>query len=140
MTALFFDFLIIKNNNFVGLLDGTKPVGDDDGGPPLNQFPERILNEHFGMRVEGAGSLVEDEDTGILEESSGDRKTLSLAARKTDTALTDDSVDALGKLLDEFVGVGDFAGDGHFFFGGSRFAIAEVFGDGLIEKVALLHD
>ena len=49
----------------------------------------------FGFGVEGAGSLVEDEEAGVLVEFAGDGDALSLAAGDVDTVVAEEGVVAV---------------------------------------------
>lgn len=96
MGTLFFDLLFIKDNDLIRFLNSGEPVGDDDGSPALDQFPKRILDEHFRMGIKGAGGFVENQDFGVLQYGSRDRKTLTLATGEADAAFANDGINTLG--------------------------------------------
>jgi len=55
-------------------------VGDDQRRA-ADQYPvQRILDQRFGMRVQGAGRLVEDENARVSQDGAGDRDPLTLTA------------------------------------------------------------
>lgn len=52
----------------VAALDRAEAVGDGDGGVvALEELGEGLVDESFGLGVEGRGGFVEDQDVGILE-------------------------------------------------------------------------
>jgi len=55
-------------------------VGDDEGGGPRLQVSERLLDAGLGLHVDGAGSIVKDQDGRLLHESPGKAGPLLLAA------------------------------------------------------------
>ncbi len=55
----------MKDDNPVGMLDGRKAMGNDEGGSSLEQPFQTFLNQPFGLRVHMGGGLVKDEDFGI---------------------------------------------------------------------------
>src|SRR5262249_29682211 len=115
-------------------------VGDDEGGPALPESLEPALDEALGFRVEVAGRLVEDEDSGVGEHGACDRQALALAAGEFDPALADPGVVAFGKAIDELGGIRDRRGvlDGS----PSRAAVrvGDVVGYGAVEEEDVLLD
>lgn len=60
MGALFGDTPVVDDNDAVGVVDSRKPMGDDDGGAPDEQFVEGFLHELFALGVEGRSRFVEE--------------------------------------------------------------------------------
>ena len=59
---------------------------------PCPQPVERPLDARFGLDVERAGGLVEDQDRRVLEDGARDGEALALAAGQRGAALADDEV------------------------------------------------
>ena len=55
-------------------------MGDGNGGPPLRQPGEGLLDLLFRLQVHVRGGLVEDEDGRIVQNGAGDTDALLLAA------------------------------------------------------------
>ncbi len=135
-----YDLALFYDEDLVGSADGGETVGYDEGGAALHEEVEAVLDHGFGLGVEGAGGLVEDEDAGVGEDGAGDGDPLALAAGELDAALAYDGVVLLGKTLGELVDAGDAAGIYELLFGGVRAAEEDVFADGAVEEEGLLQD
>ena len=80
--ATFSDAALFQYDNLVGAGDGTHAVGNDDDGLVLDQARQRLLDEGLVLDVERRGSLVEQDDGGILEEGVGANSWLMPAIAK----------------------------------------------------------
>jgi len=56
----------IQNYNFVGMLNGRKPVGYNYRGAVLHQFYEGILNQAFAFGIECRSSFIKNKHRRIL--------------------------------------------------------------------------
>ena len=115
-------------------------MGDDEGGAALHEVAEAVLDHRFGLGVERAGGLVEDEDARVGEDGAGDGEALALAAGELDAALADDGVVAFGEALGELVDAGDAAGLQELLLGGVGAREEDVLADGAVEEEGLLQD
>ena len=52
MRAFFNNLAFVQNDDSVHMLDGGKPVGDDDGTAILDEFRQGILNQEFRFCVD----------------------------------------------------------------------------------------
>ncbi len=119
----------------------TTTAVDHDGGRPLHQPPQRLLHQGLGLRVEGRGGLVEDQQWRRLGHRLGDRHPLALPARQLQPPLTDHGPVAVGELVDEFVHVGRPADLGHELHVGlleARDPVADVLGNGPMQEQRVL--
>ena len=89
---------------------GRQAVRDDDHGAPGDQLAQVVEEDRLGLRVEGAGRLVQDQDARLRQQRAGDRQALLLAAGEVGAVLLQQGVVALGQALDELVGPGDAGG------------------------------
>ena len=96
--ALLDDFAMVDDQNHVGLTDGRKPVRNDERGCALHQRVRRLLNQHFGFRVHGAGGLVEHENLRLGDHRAGEGNELFFARGELVAALAHVRVIALFEL------------------------------------------
>ena len=139
MRALLDDPAALENDQPVHPPDRREPVRDDDGRPPRQQRPERVLNERLALRVERAGRLVQDEDRRVLQDRARDRHALALAARELDAALADERLVAGRQRLDELRRVGELRGALHFGVGRVGPSDTDVIGDAPVEHRRVLR-
>src|SRR2546426_10251261 len=82
----------LDDQDLVGAPDRGQPVGDDEGGPAAHQKREAFLNQRLGFRVEARSGLVEDQDSGVCQNSAGAGDSLALGAGKLYVAVSNDGV------------------------------------------------
>lgn len=138
MGALFNDTTLFDDDDLIRLEDGVEAVGDGEDGPSLHEAAGGFFEQGFGLRVEAGGGFVEDEEGGILEESTGEGKTLRLSAAETGSAFADDGLVFVGEGFDKVVQVRGSGGFDDFLVAGFRFAEADVGGEGVVEEVGAL--
>ena len=80
MAATFDDTAAIENMNHISMLNGRKPVCDDDGRPALHQNFKRILNLPLGFGIKRACGFIQQQDRRISENGPGNCQSLTLAA------------------------------------------------------------
>ena len=123
------------------MLDGRKPVRDDQGGAGRDQLVDGLLDMALGLGVQRRGGFVEDQDRRVLQQGAGDGQALPLAAGEQHAALADQGVEPLGQFLDEFPGIGlarglDDAVFGHFIEG----AVGDIVAHRIVEQAHILAD
>ena len=59
------DLPVIDIEDLIRILNGGQPVGDDEGGPPLEQVGQSGLEGLLGASVDAAGRLVQNQDSGV---------------------------------------------------------------------------
>ena len=82
-------------------------MGDDDGSAILHEVLDSILNEAFGLGVEGRSGFVEDEDRRVFENSAGDRYALTLTSREARATVANVGLISIRRCYNEIVGVGN---------------------------------
>ena len=80
MGPFFHDFPFIQDQDAIGALNGAEPMRHDEGGAVDHQALQRFLHQPFGLRIQSGGGLVEQENSGILQNGSRNGDTLALTA------------------------------------------------------------
>ena len=99
------DPAVRQDRDEVGTSDHRQTVGNDDNRRIWQESVQGRQDALFRFRVEHRCRLVEDENPGSQEQSTGYRQPLTLSARELDSPLTDDRVVAIRQLTDEIFGV-----------------------------------
>src|SRR5438128_220236 len=69
--------------------DGRKAMCDRDGGAPLAEFRNGLLDQLLGFGIERSRRLVEQDDGRVLDERACNRDALALSTRKIMSVLSD---------------------------------------------------
>ncbi len=85
----------------VGITDGGEAMGDDERRTAFREGSQCPLDLSLGLRVEGRGRLVEDEDRRILQEGPSRWRGAASAARQAHAALTHHCVEPIRQTIDE---------------------------------------
>ena len=102
---------------------------------------ERFLNNGFGLRVERARRLVQDQDARVFQKDARDRDALAFAAGELVAAVADDRLVPLRQRADDVVDVGGLRRRFDLGLRRAEPAVADVPGHGVVKKVRLLrHD
>ena len=135
------DAAAVHHDDAVGILHGSDALRNDDLGGLGNELTEPLADQGVGLGVHRAGGVVQDQHFGLFQQRAGNAQALLLAAGYVGAALLDPGVVLVGELLDEFVGLRQFAGLHHLSVGGVRVAPAQVVFDRAGEQhVFLQHD
>ena len=78
-------------------------MGDEQSRAPAHDVAEGGVDGLFDFGVDGARGVVEQEYTGFVQECSGKRNALALAAGQREPPLADDRLVPVRELLDEIV-------------------------------------
>ena len=105
------------HQDLVGGQDGGEAVGDGEGGAAGGQARQGFLNQPLGVRVEGAGGLVQNQDARVFQDGAGDGDALLFAAGELVAALADDGVIAFRQGGDVVVDGGGLGGCDQFLVG-----------------------
>ena len=98
------NFALFHNKNLVAIGQRRQAMRNDDHCPPTAD-PQQIRIHHgFAFRIERARRLVENQDTGVVDERSSNCNSLLLTARKIGRAFFNITVIAVGHAFDEFFG------------------------------------
>ena len=99
-----------------------------------------VYDDIFGFVVESGSSLVEDEDTGVGDESASDGDSLTLTAAEETAAFADEGFVTVGEFADEFVGAGEAGGVDDIIVTGIGAGDTDIFLDGTAEEFTVLKD
>ena len=110
MGALLQDPALGQQDDVVRVLDGGKPVGNDQHGADGAHLFQGILDQQFRLRIDVGGSLVQDHDAGLVEDGPGKGKQLPLTGGEIVAPLPDHFVQAVFQPGNEAVGVDIAAG------------------------------
>src|SRR6476646_9638126 len=116
----------IHDNNQVCAQDRRQSVGNRDRGAALLDTLDRCLDEPLRDGVQRRGRLVQHQDARVLEEHSGERDALLLAATQFVAALADDRVVALRQLGDALMDRGNAGGLDQLLVGSIRLGVPQV--------------
>jgi hypothetical protein len=84
------DFAAFSHQNLVGACDRRQSAGDGEGRPVGGEFLDGLPNRQFGLGVDGAGRLVEEQDRRVREDDPRDGDALALAAGEFHAPLADE--------------------------------------------------
>ena len=124
------DPTVVNDQDLVGISQGGQTVGDGEGGSVVGHLVDGVLDELFGLGVQGCCGFVQNEDGGVVDEGAGDGDTLAFTAREGVALLAYDGVVALGEPHDEIVGVGGTSGADDLGVGGVGLGVLDVVPDG----------
>ena len=69
---------LVHHKDSARMLDGTESVRDQDGGPPLAEFCQCLLNASFTFTVERTSRFIQDQNGRILQKGPSNGHALSL--------------------------------------------------------------
>lgn len=84
------DSPLIKHADQIGVLDGTQPLGNCDGGALLRSGVQGFLHQLFRGGVERRGGFVEEQDAGVAQQGTSDGDALLLTAAEKASVGADD--------------------------------------------------
>src|SRR5262249_54901290 len=87
--ADFHDPALGHSDDAVAVPDGGEAMRDDDDGPAFRYLTHVGLNDAFAFIIERTGRLVENQDSWIGRQSTGNRDALSLSAGEVGAAFVD---------------------------------------------------
>ena len=73
-------FTFPENDDLIGLPNLRKAMGNEQRRAPLHDPVDRALDLRFGVAVDCAGGVVDDQDAWVGDERSGNGKALALTA------------------------------------------------------------
>ena len=97
MGTLLDDDSLSHHDNLVSIDNGTESVSDHNHSEALllEQLVKSLLDLMLTLSIEGRGSLVKEQDSGLPDQGPCDRDALLLATRETTASLTDLGIEAI---------------------------------------------
>ena len=107
---------------------------------PLSSLSRALLDQHLGVSVYVGRRLVEEQDTRIGDQGSGEADELALSNTEVSTALLEGSVVAMLQFFDEVVGTNGCGRLDHLVIGRIHAVVLDVLANGPGEQIWLLRD
>ena len=130
---------LVEHHNLVGAHHGRKSMRDHNDGAARRQLAKGALDERLVLGIGKRRGLVEHHDGRVLEDGTGKRHALHLAARKICPASTEHGIDTLRELGHDIVALGRGEGRTHFVISGRRLGGTHVVGKRLAEQLVGLE-
>ena len=106
MRAAIGKFAFFNDQNLFSVLDGRKPVGDDDEHLVVNESRKCLLDFSFVFGVGVSGCFVQDDDVCVFENCTCNRDALAFASGEPVASIACFCVVAVFKCADELVATG----------------------------------
>ena len=138
MVALL-DYLTVReNNDLVRVLNSGESVRYDKHSTDGLDLFKRVLDKELCLGIYVGGSLVKDNDGGLMHDGPREGKKLSLTRGEVITALAHFFVKAARKLIDKVVGVNVLTGLKHLLVGDRVIAEYDIGADSTREEEYIL--
>ena len=95
MGSLLDDLSVLYRQNQIRTCNGRQPVCDHKRSPAPDHRSDRLLDLFLCDGIDRRSSLIQDQNTGILDHGSGKGQQLLLTGRKASAALSDLAVQSL---------------------------------------------
>ena len=99
---------LVKDNNFVSVVNGAQPMSYDEGGASYHQFFQSFLNQHFGLVIEGRGCFIKHENFWIFKQSPCNSYSLAFSSGELHSLFTNQSIVTIRQLGNKLVSIGRF--------------------------------
>ena len=134
------DPAVIQHDHMVGVFHAGNTLGNDEHRGAGNLFGKALADLGVGGGIHSGGRVVQNQDAGLFQQSTGNAKALLLAAGNVSAALVNVGVVFIGEALNKFIGAGLLACLLDLGIGGILIAPAQVFGNGSVEQISALAD
>ena len=104
MSALLNDASVIKDNDLVGIADGGETMSYDEGGATLHDGVHAALYQLFGVSVDAARCLIENQHWWISHRRTCNGQELSLTRTEVAAVGIQLCLVAVGQAADEVIG------------------------------------
>lgn len=98
MRALLNHSTALKHVDTIGFLNRAQAVGDGDGSTALRGAVQGRLDDLLGLRVQGRGRFVEQQDARVAKERACDADALALAAGEERASGAEEGVEAVTSM------------------------------------------
>ena len=110
VVALLDDLAVGEDDDLVCVLNGGQTVRDDKHRADGLDLLEGVLDEKLGLGIDVCGSLVENDDGGLVHNRSREGEELTLACGEVVTSLSYLLIKSVCEFVDKVVGVDVAAG------------------------------
>ena len=110
MGALVGETPLIQHQNLVRPANLRQAMGNEKGGALAANSPHRLLNLVFCGAVDGAGTVIQNQNAGIGKEGTGNGNALTLSAGQRDAPLAHFCFIPFIKAHDKVMGLGFLGG------------------------------
>ena len=138
--ALCHDLALLQYDDIVSCQNGADALGNHKAGATLHQVIQRILNEHFGLNIYGAGRIVQDQDARVEQQGPCNGDPLLLPAAQGRAALADRRSISFREADNEVMGGSGPCGADHLFVRSIWPAEGDVVPDAPCEEIGFLQD
>src|SRR5918998_2208579 len=140
MTSVFDYPAVLQNQDEVRASHGVEVVGNDQGRLSGHEAIQGFLDLRLALDVEASHRLVQDQDTGVPDDSPRDSDPLALSSGEGVAPLADDGLVPVLELHYEVVGVGCFGGLDNLLRGSVQLPVGDVLLDGGADEDRVLED
>ena len=125
---------IVQHQNLIGKPDGGRPLGYQEGCRRVFHLPDG--HAQIGIRgiVQGGGAVVQNQDSGLAHQRTGNGQSLALTAGEVHASLLHRRIQLPFLILHHFPGLGGFQRRPQLVVGGIGIAPAQVLPDGALEQ------
>ena len=88
----FCNHTVFDHHDLVGVTDGAQSMRDAKNGAALHQPFQGFDHQMFGLRIEGCGGFVKNQDRVVADESAGNPDALALSAGERRATLANQAV------------------------------------------------
>src|SRR5215472_2506200 len=121
------------------MLKGGQAMGDGEGGPIPSQSIRRPLDRSLAKRIHRRRRLIQNDNSGIAEQASGQSDPLLFSMRQTPPTRCDDGVVTVRLLHDELMSTSGSRRGNNLRKIGTRPAIADIFRNSAAEEERFLE-
>ena len=137
--ATLHNFALFQDKNLIDITQGTEAVRDHDHRAIHDQLVQRVHDLGLGLNVEGCSGLVEDQDGGVAQESTGNGNPLPLTTGEVLALLTYGGIVAFRQVYDGLVDIGFFGDFNDLLHAGSGLADGDVLANGTLKEDRVLQ-
>ena len=139
MIALLYDVSVFHDQNQIRILDGGKPVGNDEAGPSLHQIIHGLLNLDLCSGIHRGGGLIQDHDGAVAQNGSGYGQELLLALGNVAGFFVQFHLIAPWLRGNKVMDMSRLSRLNHLFIGGIQPAVPDIFHDGAGKQPGILQ-
>ncbi len=130
---------LVQHNNLVCIFYSTQAVSHDEHCFSSEYQLQVIHDAPFIIGIQGTGSFIQEEESGILINGPGNQDPLFLTTAEGQSFLSDAGIVAQGQLVDEIIHAGHSGCIEQLIGFDFLFSQRNVLGNGIGEDISILH-